>query len=381
MFTFKQFFTEAKDPAPGILHLEHPSDRVFDGKDAAEHAHKTLVDVAAGQAPLTRKIDDRVSFQAIRTEDGRVGVKYKGPGSHYNFSQKDIETQHGHKPHLVSTLGPVLKHIGKVLPKTPGEYQGGFLSTPETRTVSGGKINHKPNTISYSVPEKTPEGQKLKASKVSMVVHTELKGPNKEAHPILSMGQFAQHPDVHQMSHIVDDKEKALDPKNESTAKINEHLSKARQLLSNHDYAHLEGHSDMLRTYINQTVRNGSTPNVSEYAKHVAAHHEREIGKVKMQKTKQEKMARAAADAEHISKNKSAFAKTFQIHGHLQAATNLISRQLGAQAHGGYDHTIDDKPTHPEGFVANGLKIVDRQGFSAANLLKGDKFKQQKQAV
>ena len=380
MLTYKQFLSEAKADAPGILHLEHPSDRVFDGKQAAEQAHQTLVDVSQGKADITRKIDDRVSFQAIRTPEGKIGVKYKGPGSHYNFSQRDIESQHGHKPHLVSTLGPVLKHIGKILPNEPGEYQGGFLSTPETRTVSGGKISHTPNTLRYSVPESSPEGQKIKRSKVSLTVHTTLEGPDKKARPILNAGNFTEHPDVHVMSHVVDNGEKLFGP-SETATKVSEHLNRAKDLMANHDYSHTEGHSDMLRTYINQTVRNGSTPNVSDYMQHVQAHHNRQIEKVKTEKAKNQKRAKAAADIEHISKNKKAFAQTFQIHHHLQQATNLMARQLGNQAGGGYEHHIGEKPSQPEGFVANGLKIVDRQGFSAENLLKGDKFKKPKAAT
>jgi len=136
MLRFTAFINESKSNiGQGIQHIEHPSDRSFDGADAAHHALKTLKDVAAGRTPVTRKIDDKMSYQAIRDKDGRVGVKYKGPGSHYNFSHADIEKQHGHKPYLAHPLKLLHTHLDKVLPKRPGEYQAGYMSDPSTRSI------------------------------------------------------------------------------------------------------------------------------------------------------------------------------------------------------------------------------------------------------
>lgn len=162
MKSFNRFLTEAKG---GIQHLEHPSDISFDSRDSANHAVKTLTNVLNRQGDMTRKIDDKMSFQTIRTEDGKIGVKYKGSGSKYNFSADDIDAQHGHKPYLANALKPLLQHMDKVLPKRAGEWQGGFMSTPETREEKNGKISHTPNTISYSSPTDHPEGKALKNSK------------------------------------------------------------------------------------------------------------------------------------------------------------------------------------------------------------------------
>ena len=178
MLNFKQFLFE--ETAAGIQHLEHPSDRTFDGQKSAEHAVKTLHNIASGREPITRKIDDKLSFQAIRTPEGKVGVKYKGPGSHYNFSDKDIDKQHGHKPYLVKPLKLLQKHLAKVLPSRPGEYQGGFMSSSKDRNEREGNIEHTPNTITYHTPASSEEGKKLKRSKVSAVIHTELQGPEKQ---------------------------------------------------------------------------------------------------------------------------------------------------------------------------------------------------------
>jgi hypothetical protein len=352
----------------GIQHVEHPSDRVFDGKPAAAHAIKTLEGAAKGSTPITRKIDDRMSVQVHRDAKGRVGVKYKGPGAHYNYSEEDIDKQHGHKPYVAAPLKAILNHVGKVLPHREGEYQGGFLSTPEHRTLSKGRIRHQPNTIEYSVSEDSQEGQKLKKSKVSMVIHSELKGSHREAHPILDTSEFHQHPDVHLMSHVVGHEEQHnIDPV--AKRQVLSHLDKAKKLMATHDFKHLGGHEDKLRSYINSTVSSGATPSVEGYRRHLINHHQKKIDAVKRQSTKDEKAAQRDADLAHVDQNKKAFIKTLNLHGHVQAATNLLSRALAKSAHGGYGHAIEGKETGPEGFVSNGLKIVDRGegGFSQAN--------------
>ena len=213
MYSFSQFLFESVTKVTGgIQHLEHPSDRTFDSPEAAQHAIQTLKGVASGKTPITRKIDDKMSFQAVRTPEGKVGVKYKGSGSTYNFSAADIEKQHGHKPYMAGPMHTLLKHVGKILPKKSGEYQGGFMSTPETRKEEGGHISHTPNTIEYHTPVNSAEGQKLKKSKVSVAVHTKLEGPQREAHPITSMAGFQEHPDVHQVQHVVSGKEREIHP-------------------------------------------------------------------------------------------------------------------------------------------------------------------------
>lgn len=368
MIKFKKLLVETTVHNGGIQHIEHPSDRVFDGPEAASDAVKTLGGVISGHTPITRKIDDKMSFQAIRDKDGRVGVKYKGAGSHYNFSNDDIDTQHGHKPYLAAPLKTLQEHLGKVLPDKEGEYQGGFLSTPDMRTIAKGRISHTPNTIEYSVPTDTKEGQKLRKSKVSAVIHSELHGPDREAHPILDTSEFKEHPDVHLMRHVVsDDEQRNIDPIAKRQAAS--HLEKAKNLLATHSFSHLKGHEAHLRTYINSTVSSGETPSVEGYVKHLTDKHQKEIDKVKMQTTKDAKIAKRDADIAHVNNNKKDFKKTLAIHGHVQQATNLLARALSRSAHGGYGHAIEGKETGPEGFVASGLKIVDRGegGFSQAN--------------
>lgn len=365
MLSFTQYLSEEKKPAAGIQHIEHPSDRSFDNADAAHHALKTLKGVASGKTPLTRKIDDKMSFHAIRTPDGKVGVKYKGPGAHYNFSASDIDRQHGHKPYLVGPLKALHKHLGKVLPTHAGEYQGGYMSEPHTRETNDGHISHTPNTIEYHTPANSEEGKKLQRSKVSATVHTELKGEHKTAHPITDTSHFGSHPDVHMVQHLVAPHERELSKEVKSTAE--HHLSQAEKLMKDHSYHHLDGHEITARSYINKTVTSEETPTVAGYKKHLQAVHQKMIDAVKTPAAKERKTATMNAAISHVSKNAPHFAQSFEIHHHLQQATNHLARGLDSSGGGGFNTRISGKAAGGEGYVANGLKVVDREGFSKAN--------------
>ena len=370
MLKFKSFILEEKKPAAGIAHIEHPSDRSFDGPDAANHALTTLRGVSAGKTPITRKIDDKMSFHAIRNPDGSVGVKYKGSGSHYNFSEKDIDTQHGHKPYLAGPLKALLNHIGKALPKQPGEYQGGYMSEPHTRAMKSGQVSHTPNTIEYRTPSTSSEGKKLRQSKVSAVIHTRLVGPHKQAQPITSMDGFEEHPDFHQVSHVVSDEHRAIHPEHKTEA--DKHLDAADYLMQDHSYHHLDGHDTHLRTYINRTVSSGEAPSVRGYKKHLYDALHKKVESVKTDAAKQRHAATRDASVKHVDANKAAFERSLKIHNHLQQATNILARSLDKHGAGGFSTHINDEEAGGEGYVANGIKIVDREGFSKANRARSE---------
>ena len=365
MLSFKQYLSESKKPVAGILHIEHPSDRSFDDKEAAHHALATLRGVSAGHVPITRKIDDKMSFHAIRTPEGKIGVKYKGAGAHYNFSAADIDKQHGHKPYLVGPLKALHAHLGKILPEKPGEYQGGYMSEPSTRTISRGHIGHTPNTVEYNTPIDSEEGKKLRRSKVSVTIHTALKGEHKTAEPLTDVSHFRSHPDVHLVQHLLSPKEKNIPGHIKS--QVDAHLDAAEKLMKKHSYDHLQGHSTNLRTYINKTVSSGETPSVSGYRNHLIGAHQKKIDAVKTAAAKERKTAEMHSNLQHVDDNKHHFERSLQLHHHLQQATNLLARGLHKPGGGGFHTRIGGKESGGEGYVAGGLKVVDREEFSKAN--------------
>jgi hypothetical protein len=139
-------------------------------------------------------------------------------------------------------------------------------------------------------------------------------------------------------------------------------------------YSHIEGsnesHKEHMKTYINQTVREKSTPSVAGYKAHVTNKLQKEVDKVKTDKAKAAKTETLNKTVDHIENHKEEFKTTFDIHKHLQNAKNVLAHTLGGADYA-FHHSIKGKTVKPEGHVAvinnRPSKIVDRSEFSAAN--------------
>ena len=380
MFGFKQYIPlliEQKKPVRGILHLPHPSEAAFNiRKGAVGSTLSKIQGVISGRAPITRKIDDRMSFQVIRTPEGKVGVKYKGTGATYNFSAEDVKKQHSEKPYIAGPLMNILKHVHKVLPEGPGEYQGGYLSSLEDRTEEDGKIGHKPNTIRYSVDKKSAEGKKLAKAPLSIALHSRIAEDGSTT-PI-GEGELKDYPDVHLMSHLVSGEERKLSP--EAKRKALEHIAAAKKLAKDHSHDHHEGHEETLLRYANSTVDTGEKPSAKGYTKFLQQHHEKLIDKMKSEKGKAQKTEAMRSAINHVNDNLEKFDRTFDIHHHIQQAGYTVADALSKTAHGGYSHHIDGQEAAGEGFVSGGMKFVPRK-FTEANRKRSAALKAQKSVI
>jgi hypothetical protein len=380
MFGFKQYIpllSEQKKPVRGILHLPHPSEAAFNTRKGAVGSTLSKIQgVISGRTPITRKVDDRMSFQAIRTPEGKIGVKYKGAGATYNFSAEDIKKQHSEKPYIAGPLMNIHKHIHKVLPEGPGEYQGGYLSALEDRTEEDGKIGHKPNTIRYSVDKNSAEGKKLAKAPLSIVLHSRIAEDGK-ASP-LEAGATKDHPDVHLMSHVVEKEERTMSP--EAKRKALGHIAQAKQLATDHSHDHHEGHEETLLRYANSTVDTGEKPTAKGYTKFLQQHHQKKIDSVKTEKAKKQKAEEMRAAINHVNDNLEKFDRTFDIHHHIQQAGYTVADALSKTAHGGYSHHIDGQEAAGEGFVSGGMKFVPRK-FTEANRKRSAQLKAQKSVI
>lgn len=379
MFGFRQFIplNEQKKPVRGIQHLPHPAESAFaTRRGAVGSALSKIQGVISGRTPITRKIDDRMSFQAIRTPEGKVGVKYKGAGAAYNFSAEDIKKQHSAKPYIAGPLMNIHKHIHKVLPKGAGEYQGGYLSSLEDRTEEDGNIGHKPNTIRYSVDKKSAEGKKLAKAPLSIALHSRIAADGSTS-PI-GEGELQEHPDVHLMSHLVSGEERKLSP--DAKRKAMEHIAAAKKLGQKHSNKHHEGHEETLLRYANSTVDTGEKPNAKGYTKFLEKHHQKRIDSVKTEKAKNQKAEEMRAAINHVNDNLDKFDKTFDIHHHIQKAGYTVADALSKTASGGYSHKIDGEEAAGEGFVSGGMKFVPRK-FTEANRKRSATFKAQKSVI
>ena len=162
----------------------------------------------------------------------------------------------------------------------------------------------------------------------------------------------------------------------EQSTAFEHHMAAAKELHDKqphnfHDV--ISKHNEHVSTYINRTVREDQKPSTKGLRAHIHERLSKEVEKVSTPKSKETKKATLNAALQHHDENEHHFATALKIHHHIQSAKNILVHGLNKanKTHGGMEHHIDGKETHPEGYVAhhNGgsIKLVDRGEFSRAN--------------
>jgi len=397
MLQFKNFLKEEEE-AKQLKHITHPEDRpLMHGRQGFEHAHAALMSAhaqmksGAKTSNLTMKYDGAPSIVfGHHPKTGKFFVATKSAfnkNPKINYSDKDIDSNHGHAPGLASKLKHALKHLPKVTPST-GVYQGDLMHTKEDLKESlnegaNSKVSFTPNTITYTAHG--AEADKIKKSKIGVVVHQQYHGSDTHdmtvsPHPDLS--NFKQHPDVHMHGAEHDTSKVTHSAQNESD--FQKHMAAAKEIHDTHgnkmyDAIHSKhsGDSGHLATYINKTVRHDEIPSVEGFKSHLKDVHEKAASKVKTEKSKTEKTNEGASQIAHVEQHKEHYSNLLAQHHHLAQAKNALVRSLETHE-GGYEHHIAGKKSKPEGFVVNSEhgpdKLVNRSEFAKANLLKTKKF-------
>jgi hypothetical protein len=382
MLSFISYLTESIETEK-LKHLEHAEDHHINvGGAGFDHAVETLKSVHSAlsgkksKAKITTKYDGSPSMVfGHHPENGKFFVASKSAfnvNPKLNYTDKDVEKNHGHSPGLVSKLKSSLEHLPKVAPKH-GVYQGDLMYTHDDVKKEGGKFHFTPNTIKYSTPENSSHGSKIANAKLGVVVHTKYHGStleNMKAKFDPDHKSFSEHSDVHLIN-----PEAKVNPKNYTASQrkgFNEHIKAAEALHKGHNYDHLEGHRENLKTYINSTVKTGESPSVKGFHSHVETRHNKKIAELKTQKAKDAATQNKKQALDHINSNADSFSTTLKIHKRLQSAKDHLVNALSANPE--FDHHVGDTKVKPEGFVANinnkPTKLVDRAEFSRANFMR-----------
>jgi hypothetical protein len=379
MLKFTQFIVESLETEK-LTHLEHAEDHHVNADAAGfNHAVKTLEAVhhklsgKESNATITTKYDGSPSIVfGHHPETGKFFVASKSAfnkNPKLNYNAKDVDKNHGHAPGLADKLKTALKHLPKVAPGH-GVYQGDLMYTKDDVQEHGGSYHFKPNTITYSSKKDSEEGKKIGKSKMGVVVHTKYEGKNFEdmkAKFAPKLGGFFEHKDVHVMDPQTDHGKAHYTA--EQKDKFESHIEKAKALAAKHDYSHLEGHREHVKTYINQTVRTGDKPTVEGLKAHITNVHQKMADKLKTPASKSKISDKMNKTLAHVTANEKHFKNTFAIHHHIQQAKDQLVNALSS--HSTYGHSIKGKAAKPEGFVAvidnKPTKLVDRAEFSRAN--------------
>lgn len=378
-----------------LTHIHHPEDRpLLHGSSGFEHAHAALLHahehMKAGKhsSDLTMKYDGSPSIvfgHHPQTKKFFVATKSafnKNPK--LNYTDSDIEKNHGHAPGLVSKLKTALKHLPKVTPKK-GVYQGDVMHTKEDQKIHEA-VSFTPNTITYTAHG--DEAKKVQKSKIGVVVHQQYhphpKKPGVEhmtVSPHPDTHKFTQHPDVHLKTAEHDTSKIDYSKSDQDT--FHKHLAAAKAIHDKHGasmYKATEKHqgdAGHLATYINHTVRTDEKPSAEGFKKHLTSHFEKQASKLKTPSGIEKKKAEGASHVQHVEKNAGHYTNLLNMHHHLTQAKNTLVKNL-EKHEGGLEHHIGGVKSKPEGFVINHkfkghtqpTKLVNRSEFAKANLLK-----------
>ena len=416
MIDFTTFLTEEASEKK-LLHLEHVEDHVINsGFDGFAHAYHSLQDVhdklhgKGNKVKVTTKYDG--SPAVIFGHDPKTGKFFVASKSAFNatpkinYTPEDIERNHGHAPGLVSKLKLALEHLPKIAPKQ-GVFQGDIMhagikgkANPNGDVEKeSGKLNFQanPSGIRYSTPASSSEGKYIAKAKIGVAVHTMYNGKNladMEAEYAPDLSEFTHHPDVHSIDTQDEFQNAHMSP--EQHELYQKHIKaaadafkatpkKAYKVFTGKKIgAHADGttkfehehHADIIKTYINKTVREGTTPTVSGYKSHLKDTHNKRIAGVKTAKAIGAKTEQMHADLNHVENNSEHFNSILTMHHHLQQAKNQLVQSLSSKPK--YQTAMHDKatgtlkPTKPEGYVVvrnnRPSKLVDRDEFSRNNL-------------
>ena len=380
---FKTFLTEAVTDESKLTHLEHAEDHPINaGEDGTKHAlnslHQThqLLTGQKSDASVSLKLDGSPSIVfGTNPDNGKFFVASKSAFNatpKLNYTPEDVERNHGHAPGLVSKLKAALQHLPKVAPKE-GVYQGDFMYNKDDGDVREheGEHHFTPNTITYSAKKGSEEGNKIKNAKIGVAVHTAYKGSslqNMSAEYNADTSNFGEHSDVHMISPKIEPG-KVSYPKAKQE-EFKQHMQAALDTASKlKKYDHLEGHDQHLKTYINSTVRDGTTPTVDGYKEHIRKHFQKKADALKTDAGKAGHMQKMQEHHDHIDKHADKFQSTLELHKHIQNAKNVLVNALAS--HTTYGHRVGGQEVKPEGHVAvinnRPTKLVDRDEFSRLN--------------
>ena len=400
MKTFTRFIYEQTEEQGGkpLKHLTHVEDHIIhSGNEGVKKAADVLDDVhnslmgKKNSTKVSTKYDGAPSVVfGYHPKNGRffVGTKSafnKNPK--LNYTDKDIEANHGHAPGLVSKLKSALTHLPKIAPKH-GVYQGDLMHTKEDIKKHGKELSFTPNTITYHTSADSAHGKAIQHSKLGVVVHTKYEGKGDLEHmnatPHVDRENFNHHPDVHNVDPTIKADSSHYTPKEQQ--KYHEALNKAKDTYRDMDHSALDklkGHEINLEAHVNDMVRKGNMPSTSGYIKHISDKGNKEIDNVKTEKSKQQKREKLNDNIKHISDNKKHFDKALELHKHLQTAKDVLTGVMAKNQE--FGHTIGGAKTGPEGAVAvtkNGdmSKFVDRKQFSRQNFLAGKMQQAKKEA-
>jgi len=361
MISFKFFLFEeqnADNTNEQLSHLDHPYQmHVLYGKSGAESAvrdlkstHEYFKTGNSNSINTSRKVDGGVSVILKNHPTFGFSVSTKSAfnvNPKINYTEEDVDKNHGHAPGLAAALKHVLKH-GKNLVKPGHTVQGDLLYTNETKHGDN-EVSVTPNRIEYK--------HKGEPKKFGIALHTEYENNAAKSGVSPSSLQdtkniFVADTDFTPKPHHYDEKHQKLTEK---------HLAAAENIVKNHPehFDISKDHKEHLLTYMNSLRSEAgpiAAPTHAGYIEHLKKISEKRQNSVKTEKAKQQKASAFNEIIKEVNENKPKFKSIFDFHDHLNKVTESLGSTLEKNKASNFTTHIDNVPSTDEGIVVSNKK-------------------------
>jgi len=362
------FLQEAKG------HLDHPEDLIIlDGIAGANRALQAIATTAKNPKAITIKWDGYPALIFGHGPDGKFSImdkhmfnKSDGSGRKIYSPQDFINYDKArgvNRAELNGIISNIWAGLQKASEGTKGYYWGDLLFGSPLKDEKGlYKFRANPNGIAYTVDVDSEIGKLLTGKKAGIAVHQYLASDAATTDDAKSLngtiGQLKNDSDVAIVpSAMPTTPNVQLDSKLLSNAKsaISKYGAAAEKLLTTAPQAR-NTFNQLFTTFVNKQIVAGDVSNLSQ--KFMDYFESRPMTPSMKQKL-----------TDHINANKAGIAGLFTIWAAVYALKQSVVDQLAAAAEQspvkGY---LQSGKQSQEGFVSQGLKFVDRMGFSAQNL-------------
>ena len=397
MKNFKQYYESRTliNEAKANTHLTHLEELVLtQGERGYGIARGMVADLLSHlQGKSKRKVNTSVKwdgapaiFAGKHPETGKFFVGTKSIFNRepkINYTDADVEMNHGHAPGLADKLKKALKYLPKLGIK--GILQGDFMfdsSSLVPMMEDGTKhLTFKPNTIRYAVEADSELGKEIGNSVFGIVFHTGYADLNSPPQYNISVKNLKKVPGVWVDDAVFTDATGTVTLDVDEAKQIKDMLKLADKIKVNYKGLPLE----LLNIYANSEIREGKFLEDAETSykgflewfngrkEKAIAKLKSKAGKIRSTEAYNKKMAEIKSEEDNII-------NVFKVSKLLAQAKQIFVNKYNNAVYN-TKHFLDNgdgtlKTTAPEGYVAvskagDAVKLVDRLEFSRANFSDG----------
>jgi len=398
MITYKKYLEDINE-ALKLRHLTHIEDTIITlgvqgAKDSIELMQNTILQLSGNSNDdsfVQLKADGSPAIIAgIDPGNGRffVGTKSifnKTPK--INYSNEDIDKNHGHSKGLSKKLKEALMYLPKAYP-SKGIFQCDFMfSKSEIKKENINKqkyITFTPNTITYAVPLESPLAKKIQKKQIGVALHTEYKGSSileMSAEALPSIERFKETKDVYVMGTTLEEQHILFTP--QEAQELNKALDELKAELKKFkesDVKKLQEFSIEIQAFLSSVVKDGrkvQDNSVAEFMNYLSNKERHQASKYKTEKGRLKNKEKFDALKKEVRKMAGTLYYMLLWNKNVAFIKEKMIKKVSELSS---LHTFVKKGNNfevvaPEGLVAvdrikgNMIKLVDRLEFSRNNFL------------